>query len=47
MRNAGLDGVRLQDAGLPGQDDATVLELAIKQGRALISHDVSTITADA
>ncbi len=44
-RNAGLDGVRLQDAGLSGQDDPTVLEWAAQQGRVLISHDVSTITA--
>lgn len=44
-RNARLDGVRLQDAGLSGQDDPTVLEWAAQQGRVLISHDVSTITA--
>src|SRR5580704_13151953 len=44
-RNAGLDAVRLQEAGLSGQDDPTVLEWAAQQGRVLISHDVSTITA--
>jgi predicted nuclease of predicted toxin-antitoxin system len=44
-RNAGLDAVRLQDAGLSGQDDPTVLEWAAQQSRVLISYDVSTITA--
>ncbi len=44
-RNSNLDGVRLQDVGLSGKDDPTVLEWAAQQGRVLISHDVSTITA--
>ena len=46
-RNARLDGIRLQDAGLSGRDDPTVLKWAAQQGRVLISHDVSTITAHA
>lgn len=44
-RNPHLDGIRLQDAKLSGQDDPAVLEWAAQQGRVLISHDVSTITA--
>jgi hypothetical protein len=46
-RNPRLDLVRIQDAGLSGQNDETVLAWAAQQGRVLISHDVSTITAHA
>lgn len=46
-RNFRLDLVRIQDAALSGQDDEAVLEWAAQQGRVLISHDVSTITAHA
>ncbi len=46
-RNPALDVIRVQDAGLSGQDDPEVLEWAAQQGRVLISHDVSTITAHA
>lgn len=38
-----LDIVRVQDAGLSGVDDATVLEWAAQQGRVLFTHDVSTM----
>jgi len=43
-RNPELDIVRLQDVGLSGADDPTVLEWAAREGRVLLTHDVSTIT---
>ena len=43
-RKPDLDIVRLQDVGLSGADDATVLEWAAQHGRVLLTHDVSTIT---
>jgi predicted nuclease of predicted toxin-antitoxin system len=43
-RNPTLDIVRVQDVGLSGQDDPTVLEWAAQEGRILLTHDVSTIT---
>jgi hypothetical protein len=43
-RRPELDIVRLQDVGLSGADDPTVLEWAARQGRVLLTHDVSTIT---
>ena len=43
-RNPEVDIVRVQDAGLSGGDDPTVLEWAAKQGRILITHDVGTVT---
>ena len=46
-RQSTLDVVRVQDAGLSGADDPTVLEWAAREGRVLISHDVSTITKHA
>ena len=39
-----LDIVRIQDAGLSGADDPTVLEWAAQEGRILLTHDVATIT---
>lgn len=39
-----LDIVRVQAAGLSGADDPTVLEWAAREGRVLLTHDVSTIT---
>jgi hypothetical protein len=39
-----LDIVSLQDVGLSGADDPTVLEWAAREGRVLLTHDVSTIT---
>ena len=39
-----LDVVRIQDIGLSGADDPTVLEWAAQEGRVLLTHDVSTIT---
>ena len=37
------DFVRVQDVGLSGADDPTVLEWAAAQGRVVVSHDVSTL----
>jgi predicted nuclease of predicted toxin-antitoxin system len=42
-----LDLVRVQDAGLSGADDVTVLEWAAWEGRVLLTHDVTTHTAAA
>ena len=43
-RKADLDIVRVQDVGLSGVDDPTVFEWAAQEGRALLTHDVTTIT---
>lgn len=43
-RQAGLDIVRVQDVGLSGADDPTVLDWAAQTGRVLLTHDVKTIT---
>ena len=43
-RNPGLDLVRIQDVGLSGADDPTVLDWAAREGRILLTHDVMTIT---
>lgn len=40
----GLDIVCVQDVGLSGADDQTVLEWAAREGRVLFTHDVSTVT---
>jgi len=42
-----IDLIRIQDAGLSGADDPTVLEWAAQEGRILLTHDVSTITRHA
>lgn len=39
-----LDLVRVQDEGLMGVSDPEVLEWAARAGRALVTHDVATIT---
>jgi predicted nuclease of predicted toxin-antitoxin system len=39
----GLDLVRVQDVGLSGADDATILEWAAGQARILLTHDGSTV----
>ena len=46
-RKPDLDIVRVQDGGLAGADDLTVLEWAAVQGRVVITHDVSTLTKHA
>ncbi len=43
-RKPSLDIMRVQDVGLSGADDPTVLEWAAQEGRVLLTHDVSTIT---
>jgi len=43
-RKPSLEIVRVQDAGLSGADDSTVLEWTAKEGRILLTHDVTTIT---
>jgi|SRR3990170_8601530 len=43
-RKPDLDIVRIQDVGLSGADDATVLEWAAQENRVLLTHDVTTIT---
>jgi len=42
-----LDIVRAQDVGLSGALDPVVLEWAAQEGRLLLTHDVSTMTAHA
>jgi hypothetical protein len=43
-RNPKIDVVRIQDVGLSGADDPTVLEWAAREKCILLTHDVSTIT---
>jgi hypothetical protein len=43
-RKPELDIVRIQDVGLSGADDPTLLEWAAQEGRVLLTHDVTTIT---
>jgi predicted nuclease of predicted toxin-antitoxin system len=42
-RKPDLDIVRVQDAGLTGRGDAEVLEWAAREGRVLLTHDVTTM----
>jgi hypothetical protein len=46
-RQPAIDIVRVQDAGLSGADDSTILQWAAEQGRVLLTHDVSTTTKHA
>jgi hypothetical protein len=46
-RHPGLDIVRVQDVGLSGASDDTVLEWAAAQRRVLVTHDVATLTRHA
>ncbi len=43
-RKSDLDIVSIQDAGLSETDDPAVLKWAAREGRVLLTHDVSTIT---
>lgn len=43
-RRSNLDIVRVQDVGLSGKDDPTILAWAAQEERILLTHDVSTIT---
>lgn len=42
-RKPDLEIVRVQDVGLSGADDPTILEWAAQEGRVLLTHDVSTL----
>ena len=44
LRVAGVDVMRVQDAGLLGATDPTILEWAAAAGRILLTHDVSTMS---
>jgi hypothetical protein len=39
-----MDIVRIQDTGLSGADDPAILEWAAREGRVLLTHDVTTMT---
>jgi predicted nuclease of predicted toxin-antitoxin system len=43
-RKPDIDIVRVQDVGLSGKDDPTVLVWAAQENRVLLTHDVATIT---
>jgi predicted nuclease of predicted toxin-antitoxin system len=43
-RRPSLDVVRVQDVGLSGADDASVLRWAASEGRIVVTHDVATMT---
>lgn len=43
-RNPDVDILRVQDIGLSGEDDPTVLAWAADDRRILLTHDVATIT---
>jgi hypothetical protein len=43
-RRPNLNIILAQDAGLSGADDLSILEWAAREGRVLLTHDVSTIT---
>ena len=42
-----VDIVRVQDVGMRTRDDPDVLEWASQEGRVVVSHDVSTMSAAA
>ena len=43
QQNRDVDIVRVQDIGLLGKDDPTVLEWAAQNGRVVLTHDVATM----
>jgi hypothetical protein len=43
-RRPDLDVLRVQNVGLTGSDDPTVLDWAAREGRVILTHDVSTMT---
>lgn len=45
LRDPDIDLVRVQDVGLSGADDQSVLKWAAGHRRILLTHDVATITA--
>jgi Domain of unknown function (DUF5615) len=42
-QNSNIDLVRVQDVGLSGVDDPTVLAWAAQEGRIVLTHDVATM----
>ncbi len=46
-RNPKLDIIRVQDVGLSGADDPSVLQWAADQGRVIVTHDISTLAKHA
>ena len=46
-RNPEIDVIRVQDVGLMGADDPTVLEWVAQNSRVLLTHDVTTLTKHA
>lgn len=44
LQQSELNLIRVQDVGLLGADDTTILEWAAQEGRILLTHDVNTIT---
>ena len=42
-RNPDLDIIRVQDVGLSGADDDSILEWAANEGRVVVTHDISTL----
>ena len=46
-RRPGLDIVRVQDVELSGKPDPDVLDWAARNGRVVLTHDVSTMIAHA
>src|SRR5258708_32036354 len=46
-RKPDLDIVRVQDAGLSGEADPTILDWCANNNRVLLTHDVSTMTKHA
>jgi hypothetical protein len=45
LRDPNIDLVRVQDVGLSGANDPTLLEWAAGHQRIVLTHDVATITA--
>lgn len=43
-KKPGIDIIRIQDVGLSGFDDPSILEWAAGEERILLTHDVATIT---
>lgn len=46
-RKPDVDLVRVQDVDLSGADDPAILEWAARQGRVVVTHDVSTLSTHA
>jgi predicted nuclease of predicted toxin-antitoxin system len=46
-RDPRLDVVRVQDVGLSGADDPTVLAWAARENRIVVTHDISTLAQHA